>query len=358
MISALEVQRGVLVSRNKELEAQLHALTVALTDAHNHPLSQSQSPHSPASRFSHRPNTHSSTKSKQQQQQQQQPLRHSGVDDEDEEEDSDRGKRSSNNNNNRDTRERNNPHREGGGEGVEGVLEAEMTSATEMFSKLQAQRHRINQLELREDRWLKQEEEQETCMQHLRMRGEELKEEIENLRLELSNRPTMRQWNQKLRENQDLEDKLHDLVMMRGETAEIAAWRKHLSTNDRIKVDKRNYELGLWLLDSLPKTVTKEILQAVCRELDISDVSEIHNSIIKLKSVVTTVPRMEKFIAQVCTFLFQRDQVVLEMLLEEEDKEKRKLKKYGVGSGSGGSKGCRKSVVQPSMDDVMSVLKR
>ncbi len=44
-------------------------------------------------------------------------------------------------------------------------------------------------------------------------------------------------------------------------------WRKHLSTADRIKVDKRNHELGLWLLDSLPKATMKEVLQTVCREV-------------------------------------------------------------------------------------------
>lgn len=44
-------------------------------------------------------------------------------------------------------------------------------------------------------------------------------------------------------------------------------WRKHLSTADRIKVDRRNHELGLWLLDSLPKATMKEALQTVCREV-------------------------------------------------------------------------------------------
>jgi hypothetical protein len=32
-------------------------------------------------------------------------------------------------------------------------------------------------------------------------------------------------------------------------------------------VDKRNHELGLWLLDSLPKATMKEVLQTVCREV-------------------------------------------------------------------------------------------
>lgn len=34
-----------------------------------------------------------------------------------------------------------------------------------------------------------------------------------------------------------------------------------------LQVDKRNHELGLWLLDSLPKATMKEVLQTVCREV-------------------------------------------------------------------------------------------
>lgn len=35
---------------------------------------------------------------------------------------------------------------------------------------------------------------------------------------------------------EQLEEKLHDLILLRGEAAEIAMWRKHLSTAERIKV--------------------------------------------------------------------------------------------------------------------------
>jgi hypothetical protein len=105
---------------------------------------------------------------------------------------------------------------------------------------------------------------------------------------------------------EQLEEKLHDLILLRGESAEIAMWRKHLSTSDRVKVDKRNHELGLWLLDSLPKATMKEVLQTVCRELDINEISEIQPSLAKLKAVVKTVPRMERFISQVCNFIYQR----------------------------------------------------
>jgi hypothetical protein len=39
------------------------------------------------------------------------------------------------------------------------------------------------------------------------------------------------------------------------------------------QVDKRNHELGLWLLDSLPKATMKEVLQSVCREVSKSMLS-------------------------------------------------------------------------------------
>ena len=104
----------------------------------------------------------------------------------------------------------------------------------------------------------------------------------------------------------ELESKLHDVIMMRKEAAEVASWRKHLSTSDRIKVDKRNHQLGLWIIESIPTAVVKEVLQAACRELDISDISELQPSIAKLKAVVRSVPRMETFIARLCGYVFDR----------------------------------------------------
>ncbi len=131
---------------------------------------------------------------------------------------------------------------------------------------------------------------------------------MEELVLELEARPSMRDWTEQRRMNEDLELKVRDLTILRGEAAEISNWRKHLSTADRIRIDKRNHELGLWLFDSLPKTVMKDTLQMICRELDCTELSEISNALLKLKAVVKTVPRMERFISQVCTFVFERDQ--------------------------------------------------
>lgn len=55
----------------------------------------------------------------------------------------------------------------------------------------------------------------------------------------------------------------------------------------------------------------KEVLQSVCRDLDITDVSEIPICLSKLKMVVKTVPRMERLIAQVSEYLFERESHLL-----------------------------------------------
>ena len=104
-----------------------------------------------------------------------------------------------------------------------------------------------------------------------------------------------------------LESKLHDIVMMKGEAEELMNWRKHLSTSDRIKADRRNHELKLWLLESLPKSVMQDVLKSLCRELDVADVSEILPGVVKMKTVIRAVPRMEQFITTICNFVFQKD---------------------------------------------------
>ena len=50
-----------------------------------------------------------------------------------------------------------------------------------------------------------------------------------------------------------------------------------------------------------------EVLKTICRELDINDLSEIQPALIKLKAVVNTIPRMEKFIKQVISFIYERE---------------------------------------------------
>lgn len=133
---------------------------------------------------------------------------------------------------------------------------------------INAQSHKLDELAHKLEVTRIQQQEAVQKIETLRQHTKESHTEIENLRLELEARPSIRQWNAAQREIHEMETKIHELVLLRGEAAEVAAWRKHLSTAERIKIDKRNHELGLWLLESLPKTVMKESLQMVCRELD------------------------------------------------------------------------------------------
>jgi cell fate (sporulation/competence/biofilm development) regulator YmcA (YheA/YmcA/DUF963 family) len=175
-----------------------------------------------------------------------------------------------------------------------------------LFNKIKDQQRRIEQLVHREGILEAESRRCEEALEMYRARSSEMVEEIENLRLELDSRPTVRAFAQKQKEVQELESRLHDVIMMRKEAAEVASWKKHLSTSDRIKADKRNHQLGLWIIESIPSTVVKELLQAACRELDISDVSELQPSIEKLKLAVTAIPRMEAFITRLCNFVFDR----------------------------------------------------
>lgn len=105
---------------------------------------------------------------------------------------------------------------------------------------------------------------------------------------------------QKQSELAESESKLRDLIVMRREKAELQGERKHMSVKQRVLMDKSNFELELWALDSLPQEVTRDALKAMCRELGLSDISDIQPAIMKLKAVVGAVPRMEKFITKVC----------------------------------------------------------
>lgn len=183
----------------------------------------------------------------------------------------------------------------------------ENIKVSDMNTLVDEQRLRIDSLTHRGEIYKKQLSESENTIQEMRSRTVSLQETIDNLRIELESRPTQRMLKQKQKEIDELENRIHDIIMKRGETAEISAWKKHLETSERIKVDKRNHELGLWLLENLPRTVMKETLQGVCRELDLSEVSEIIPTILKLKAVVQAVPRMEKFISSTCQFIFERD---------------------------------------------------
>ena len=178
--------------------------------------------------------------------------------------------------------------------------------ARQMYDKIKEQQRHVDAQAHRITALTNQLQDSEELLTTYRSRIAEAQSSIENLRLELDSRPTVKQFNAKCKELKDTEDKLHDIVMMRQEASELEGWKKHLGTRERIKADRRNHELGLWVIESLPKSVMKECLEAACRELEVHDISEVQSSIAKLKSVVHQVPRMQQFISEVCTYVFTR----------------------------------------------------
>lgn len=154
----------------------------------------------------------------------------------------------------------------------------------------------------------------EEAIHSLQRQNTTLAEKVENLNLELESRPTVKQWRAALQQIQEFEERIRDLISYRKESSAMESWKSHLSTAERMKIDKKNHELGIWLIESLPKASLVEIVQLVCRELDLSNVADVHPSLKKLKAVVRMVPQMEKIIHKVLTFLCDRNKVLLEQL--------------------------------------------
>lgn len=182
-----------------------------------------------------------------------------------------------------------------------------VTQIENLNALIEQHQRRIEQLQHRCDEYKKKNDDSISTIESMRTYTVKQQELIDNLRIELEARPTVKQMKQKQKEVEEIENKMHDLVMKRGEIAEIQAWKKHLDTSERIRIDRKNHELGLWLFDSLPKAIMKENLQGICRELDLSEISDVIPAIAKLKKVVQAVPRMERFITDICTFLYDRD---------------------------------------------------
>lgn len=201
----------------------------------------------------------------------------------------------------------NNHDEDSGGYGSEGDVVGSNIEGRLLYKRVKEYKRNIESLNHKLEMQLQKEKDVLEDYKILKHRNSELRNAVENLQLELQSRPAVSEWKRKLNEISEMEKKLHDVVMMRNESKEIDAWRKHLSTADRIKADRRNHELKLWVLETLPKTVMQDVLKATCRELDISDISDIQTSIVKLKAVVRSIPRMEKFISNICNFILQRE---------------------------------------------------
>ncbi|GFH06263.1 uncharacterized protein HaLaN_00865, partial [Haematococcus lacustris] len=75
--------------------------------------------------------------------------------------------------------------------------------------------------------------------------------------------------------------------------------RSALSTRDAIRRDREVHRLQLMAVEDLARQVLVDLVQDVCIELDVSDVTALTTHLRKLLRVVSAVPRMEAFIGEV-----------------------------------------------------------
>ncbi|GAQ77621.1 hypothetical protein KFL_000010700 [Klebsormidium nitens] len=152
-------------------------------------------------------------------------------------------------------------------------------------------------------------------------RAEQLAEENANLRLELEARPSVRDFRETQRLLSRLTRKIEDMRKQQGtwsdsdseedalEEAELdgAVARKQerlRPTRERIARDRNVHRLRLKKLDKLPKDVLLEALQDVCIQVEAAELSQLTSSVDKMLRVMAAVPKMERFISDVCSIVF------------------------------------------------------
>ncbi|PRW56849.1 basal body [Chlorella sorokiniana] len=135
-------------------------------------------------------------------------------------------------------------------------------------------------------------------------------EEVAALRAELADRPTQAQ----------LESLQRQVAIMERQAAKAAADKaaaeakeassrpkpKQLSTREMIQRDRNMQRLGLHCVEELPKPVLVEVVQDACALLECRQPLELCGAIRPVQELAALVPRMERFIGDVCGAVFQR----------------------------------------------------
>eukprot|EP00903_Cladosiphon_okamuranus_P020006 g18377.t1 len=138
----------------------------------------------------------------------------------------------------------------------------------------------------------------------IQAKAEETQEALVNAQLELRSRPSLRSWRSSQRRLRDLEAKLTQATSEAEEALGVAELRRWVDTAELIRRDKENHRLKLDRLDELPTTVLAQVVQDSCRLLALQDISLLSSSISKLIKAVQMLPRLERFVNSVCSFVF------------------------------------------------------
>ncbi|CAI5736245.1 unnamed protein product [Hyaloperonospora brassicae] len=128
----------------------------------------------------------------------------------------------------------------------------------------------------------------------------ELKTENANLKLELKSRPSIRDYRCSQRRTDQLERQIEETKVALEEAVELNGLRKNSEVKKCMEHDRVNCRSQRNRLDKFSRESVVEVMKHICRVLHLSDIALIVPSIEKLCSVVAAVPRMEKFIRDVC----------------------------------------------------------
>ncbi|KAL4858434.1 hypothetical protein ACK3TF_001414 [Chlorella vulgaris] len=162
-------------------------------------------------------------------------------------------------------------------------------------------------------------------------RAAQLAEEVAALRLELSERPTQAQMASLQRQADIMERQL-----AKAEKEQAAAQtqeareanrqaalrglkRKQLSTREMIQRDRNLERLGLYCAAELPKPVLVEVVQDACALLECRQPLELCAAIRPVQELAALVPRMERFVGDVCGAVFQRGQAHVPEALRQDN---------------------------------------
>ena len=133
----------------------------------------------------------------------------------------------------------------------------------------------------------------------------DLEEENTNLRMELDSRPTPREWRALQRRCDGLRERLGTTEERLESTREREDLRRYMDTRELMRRDKADARLDLSRLDyDVPRQALAAVLKSVCRVLNLRDLALVEPSVRRLQRVVLAVPRMERFIKDVCGLVF------------------------------------------------------
>ncbi|KAL4422033.1 hypothetical protein ABPG77_004849 [Micractinium sp. CCAP 211/92] len=146
-------------------------------------------------------------------------------------------------------------------------------------------------------------------------RAAQLTEEASLLRLELSSRPSQAQYDSLKRQADIMERQLAkaaadeaatEAEQQKGGAKQRIQPQRQASTRDMIQRDRNMQRLGLHCVEELPKPVLVEVVQDACALLECWQPLELCAAVRPVQDLAALVPRMERFIGDVCGAVFQR----------------------------------------------------